>query len=490
MVMFPRIVSKLSLSPSAVSELTFYARRLKQESVTRTFSAVAAVLVVLLQFSVISAPPTPSNAASSNDIIHGGFTSKNDLLNQWDSSAELRNIYGYWGITRQDIVNAKKTQINSTDHALMSVGRNQFASNDTKLNISGHTYWARHLYEFDTGNNKQTGSYYDVLQGYSSKYNLYFSIMFHCGNPVFKSYPPKPAPPPPPKPTPTPPPPPKTTALACVYLSADTTTGTIPLKVKFTGQGYASGQTIVDYLFDNGDGTIDNKTTGSNSHTYSKAGTFIAHLQVKGSQGKTTDKSNVCSATIVAGTPPANFTKSKSALNLTQNIDATTKPSQAGDQIKYTLATKNIGGTSAAYAVVEHLEDVLEYADVTDNGGGTLTDGVMTWPESNLLPGATLTKSFTVTVKNPIPATPVGLSNHMSYDLHMDNVYGNGVDVAIQPPLPKQVEAASSNLPDTGAPVGTIIVLVICGLSLFFYLRNRQLIAEIKLLRGDYQGGV
>jgi hypothetical protein len=487
--MFPRIVSKLSLSPSAVSELAFYARRLKQESVTRTFSAIAAVLVVLLQFATITVPPTPSNAASSNDIVHGGFVSKNDLLNQWDSSAELRNIYGHWGITRQDLVNSKKIQINSKDHNLLSLGRQQFRSNDTKVDIAGRTYWARHLYEFDTGNNVKTGSYYDVLQGYSSKYNLYFAIMFHCGNPVFRSFPPAPVPPAPPKPAPKPAPAPPKAGLACINLNSNVIAGIIPLTVKFTGSGTASGQSISDYIFDFGDSTIANKTTGAAEHTYQNAGTFTAHLQIKGSQGKITDRSEACSATITTTTPPADFSKVKTALNLTQNVDATSKPAQPGDQIRYMLQTKNIGGTTAPYTVVEHLEDVLEYADVTDAGGGTLEGGVMTWPSSNIHAAATLTESFTVTVKNPVPNTPVGLSNPMSYDLHMDNVYGNGIEIAIQPPLAKQIEAASTNLPDTGAPSATVIVLIVCALSLFFYLRNRQLMAEIKLLRGDFQGG-
>jgi len=91
--MFKKIVSQLSLSPSAVSQLTFYAKRLKQERITRSFSAVAAVLIVGLQFATILAPPTASNAASPGDIIYGGVVSKDDLLNKYDASAELKALY-------------------------------------------------------------------------------------------------------------------------------------------------------------------------------------------------------------------------------------------------------------------------------------------------------------------------------------------------------------------------------------------------------------
>ena len=493
MLMFTKIVSQLSLSPSAAQMLTFYARRLAAEKVTRTFSAIAAVLVVMLQFATIAAPPAPVNAASPNDIIYAGFVSKDDLLNSYDGSAELQKLYGYFGISRQDIVNTKKIQINSKDHSLQSIGRDQHASSDKQITVGSHTYWSRYLYTWDTGANVKNGSTYDVLQGYSSKYNSYFAIMFHCGNVVFKTLPPKPTPPPPPKPTPkptpTPTPTPKAATLACLKLDADSYSGTAPLTVRFTGLGAATGDSIDDYIFDLGDSSLVHKTTGSVVHTYQNPGKFIAHLQIHGKSGKTTAVSASCSFTVDVLPVPAAFTKHKTAVNLTQNIDATTKPAQPGDQIRYTLTTKNIGGAASNYVVTEHLDDVLEYASVSDPAGGRLQDGVMSWPATIIKPGETLTKTFTVTIKNPIPATPVGVSDKFSYDLHLDNVYGDAIRISLQPPLAKQVEAASTSLPDTGSGTATIIVLIVSALTLFFYFRNRQLIAEVKLLRGEFQGG-
>ena len=106
-------------------------------------------------------------------------------------------------------------------------------------------------------------------------------------------------------------------------------------------------------------------------------------------------------------------------------------------------------------------------------------------------PGEALTKSVVVTVKNPIPATPVGVSDRDSFNLRMDNVYGaSTVRISIEPPLPKQVEAAATSLPDTGSPIGTAIIIMFCGLSVYFFFRNRQLLTEVKILRADYQGGL
>jgi PKD repeat protein len=500
--MFKKIVSQLSLSPSATSQLAFYARRLKQERITRTFSAVAAVLMVGLQFAVIVAPPTASNAASPNDIILGGFVSKNDLLNRFDQSAELQSLYKHMGISRADIENTHVANINSSDHSLKSIGRDQHDSNDVEIVVGSHQYWLRGLYVWDTGSNIKNGSTYQVLEGQRSADGGYFAVMFRCGNIVIKKQyvPPAPTPKPPtPIPTPKPTPVPTSPSIACSYLIATPTTGDRPLKVNFTGAGSANKQTIADYLFDFGDKTTLTQAAPTVSHTYTSSGTYTATLRVKGSLGTVSGTPPTCAVTIHPTLPPASFTKAKYAENLTQNIDATTKPANAGDLIKYHLTTKNIGAAAGSYVVVEHIEDILEYADVTDATGATVSadpnaaiasDSVLTWPAVTIQPGETLNTTFTVRIKDPIPATPVGISDKNSYDLRLDNVYGNTVEITLTPPVAKQVEIASQTLPDTGAPTGTIIVLVVSGLSLFFYLRNRQLLSEIRLLRGEYQGGL
>jgi PKD repeat protein len=491
--MFRKIVSQLSLSPSAASQLTFYARRLGQERVTRTFSALAAVLIVGLQFAVLAAPPAPANAASPNDIILGGIVSKDDLLNRYDASTNLQALYHYMGISRQDIVNTKKKQIVSKDHSLSSLGRIQHASTDKKLAVDKQVFWGRHLYEFDTGNNVRTGSYYNVLEGTRASDGGYFAVMFDCGNIVYKSIPPQPTPTPkPPTPIPTPPPTPKpaTPTVACSYLQGNPTSGEQPLKVAFTGAGSANGQTITDYIFDFGDKTSATQKTPTVTHTYATAGKFTATLSVKGSAGKPPVSAPTCALTINSTPPPAAFAKSKTAVNLTQNIDATTKPAQAGELIKYHLTTKNTGGIASPYVVVEHIEDILEYADLTNPEGASFADGILTWPSTNIAPGTVLSMSFTVKIKSPVPATPVGLSDPLSYDLRLDNVYGNTVQIMLTPPFGKQVESASTSLPATGPGTATFIIIFVSAITLFYYFRNRQLINEVRLLRGEYQGGI
>jgi PKD repeat protein len=493
--MFPRLVSQLSLSPSAASHLAFYARRLAQERVTRAFSAAAAVLIVILQLAIIEAPPAPVNAASNNDIIFGGVTGRADLLNRYDGNKSLRELFSYFGINRDDLAKTTLTSINSKDHSLKSLGRIQHLASDQEIDVDHDTYWLRGLYTWDTGSNVQNGSTYGALVGHRASDGGYFAVLMHCGNIVVKSIPSKPKPTPPPTPKPTPPPtpkptpPPKSLSLVCQSLQGNITSGEAPLTVRFTGLGAATGQTIDDYIFEFGDNNLEHRPTGSAVHVYESPGQFTAHLRLHGSKGKSTVDEDDCSFTVTATAPPAAFSKHKSALNITQAVDATTKPAHADDQIRYTLTTKNVGRIGANYAVSEHIEDVLEYADVTDLGGGKVSNGTIFWPGAALGIGQTLVKSFTVTIKNPIPPTNVGVSDKNSFDLKLDNIYGNAVQIALQPPLAKQVEAATTSLPDTGTPLGTFIVLIVSAIILYFYFRNRQLISEIKLLRGDYQGG-
>jgi PKD repeat protein len=489
------MVSQLSLSPSAASQLTFYARRLGRERVTRTFSAIAATLIVLLQFATILAPPTPANAASPSDLIYGGVVSKDDLLNRYDESKQLQAIYRTFGVERRDLEKTRLVTINSLDKSYKTLGRIQHLATDTKFEIGKETYWQRSLSVWDTGARKQTGTNYKVYEGTRSLDGGYFAIMVQCGNIVVKTNPSTPKPstkPPAPTPLPTPAPTPKSATLACTRLTANVYRGEGPLEVRFTGLGAATGDTIEEWLFDFGDQNVAKRATGSVIHVYQNPGKFIVHLQVRGKSGKVTEKNPHCRVEVQVDAKPAAYMKKKSALNLTKNIEATKQPAAAGDEIRYLLSTRNAGGTGTNYVVTEHITDLLEYATVIDDGGAKVDtkNGVMVWPAKSLGPGQTIVHSFTVKIKSPIPPTPVGLSDKYSYDLQMDNVYGNAIKVAVEPPPAKQVEAAAASLPATGGPVATVIVLVVSGLTLFFYFRNRQLAAEIKLLRGDYQGGL
>ena len=191
------------------------------------------------------------------------------------------------------------------------------------------------------------------------------------------------------------------------------------------------------------------------------------------------------------GTPSISIAKSAilvSAANGSRK-DANGTTAQPGDTIEYKLTTSNNGTAGAKnYVISEVLSDVLEYADVDDRRGGTLQDGRIIWPPVTIGKGSSAVETFTVRVKSVLPTTAMSTSNPQSFDMRMDNAYGNVVSIGLPAPLPKQVEAATATLPDTGPSTSSFIVVLLAAAIAFFYYRNRQLILEVQLLRGDHHG--
>ncbi len=138
--------------------------------------------------------------------------------------------------------------------------------------------------------------------------------------------------------------------------------------------------------------------------------------------------------------------------------------------------------------MVENIRDILEYADVISPGGATLQDGSLTWPKTTIKDGESDVRTFQVKVKSPIPINPISVSDPLSYDLKMNNVYGNVVVVNLQVPPEKQIEVASATLPQTGTGTTTFIVFVLVSAMAYFYFRNRQLMTEVAMLRNDHHG--
>jgi hypothetical protein len=351
------------------------------------------------------------------------------------------------------------------------------------------------LYQFDTGNNINTGSYYNVLQGRSSANGTFFAVMFACGNLVFQSIPTPPAPPPPPPPPPPPATPVVTHSIACVYLIASTTNGTNPLTVSFRGSGMAQNTTVVNYLYNFGDGeSSSNGLATTVTHVYNKPGTFQATLQLMTNTGTLSPVIAPCTVTIKTVAPPA-FTSTKSAFNVTQNIDGTKRPANASDVIKYTLSTTNTGGSPAAYIFSDDFSSILQYADISNQDGATVVNNPTTgttllkWSPATINPGQYVKHTVTIKVKNPIPSTPISTSDPKSFNLSMYNYYGNDVVVKVTPPPAKVIETASTQLPATGSGTTFIIVLLFAALVLYFYARNRQLVREVKILSNEYHGG-
>ena len=201
------------------------------------------------------------------------------------------------------------------------------------------------------------------------------------------------------------------------------------------------------------------------------------------------------SLTIPVGckTPPANVVVSKTASNLTQgNIDATKTTANASDHITFTLTAENKGGTAKNFIFDDSLSDVLEYAKLTDTGGGTYNEQAkkLTWPAVSIAAGQKEIRTFTVAVLSEIPATPQGISDTTSYDCRMQNTFYEAyVTIPVNCPAPKVIEQVVPELPHTGPRENMLFAGLVFAIVVYFYLRSRQLTTEVRLIRRDVNGG-
>ena len=201
--MFKYLISNLPFSPSLAGQLGFYVKRLKEEEVTRRTGLILTALAVLVQGFIAFAPTETQAAASNNDIIYGGFTSKDDLLRIYDKGidsagrADIKQIYSYFGVTRSDIENTYLGRINSKDfnEGIYSTGRysyNKPGSNEQAMQITGTdtTVYTRTLRSFDAGHQIETGNGYAALIGQRTIDGKWFAIVLDCGNIDFTELPP------------------------------------------------------------------------------------------------------------------------------------------------------------------------------------------------------------------------------------------------------------------------------------------------------------
>ncbi|HSX41433.1 MAG TPA: DUF11 domain-containing protein [Candidatus Saccharimonadales bacterium] len=576
--MFYDIVSNLSFSPAAGSQLAYYARRLKSESITRTFSVVMAVVLAGLQTAMFIAPPNAANAASKNDIIYGGFAGANpkkNLLAVYDQDKDglghsgYHQLFEHFGITRKDLANSTLGNINSGNHKIKSIGRETHFALDEPFQAGGNaTYYLRPLYLWGDGLN------YPAMIGKRAVDGKWFAVMVDCGNiAVIDDTPDKP----------------KQPVVKRPNISVEKelikgpsvgskvkpgTELTYRISFKNTGTGPAKNVVVGERLSDNTEFVSETQIavqghTGpmSSYHGPHKAfegeaaGYFVfwridqlnaggyghADITVKVKDSALNDAS-VCDrgfidspdqsaeytnklchtvdrkkkpdntlnpqnptptpdnpieqpvTPTVENTPPptgeSKLTTAKSAIIIAaadnSKKDANGATAQPGDTIEYTLTTTNNGNVEAkGYVVQENLNDVLEYASIIDPRGGVLDEssGIMSWPKADIKPGSDFIVTFQTRVKNPLPTTPRSASDPQSFDLKMDNVYGNLISVNLAVPAEKQVEVASANLPQTGPGTSALIVFVLLAGVIYFFYRNRQLATEIAMLKGDHYGG-
>lgn len=189
----------------------------------------------------------------------------------------------------------------------------------------------------------------------------------------------------------------------------------------------------------------------------------------------------------------ANVFFTKSGVNMTNgNVEATSVTARASDKISYTLTIENKGLNSQSVTMTENLVDILEYATLIDQAGGSFDQQAktLTWPAVNLAAGQKQSRTIAVQIMSDIPSTNTGTSNSESYDCKMVNTFGNSLAVNVEcAPEKVIVEQVVSELPQTGPRENMIFAAVLLAVVVYFYARSRQLGTEVRLIRRNLNTG-
>jgi uncharacterized repeat protein (TIGR01451 family) len=454
--MFEKLLAILPYNPSLASQLSFYGRRMHEEAVIRRTGLFFLVLTFMIQFFAVLSPPQPTVASSSNDLINGGFSSAADAKAQCLRDTQgYQHILHYYGISCAAFDGAQTLTIHSDadSNQYFSMGHNPTGSaGETPVTIdgAGTLYW-RHLSVF--------GSVaYQVLRLTNNQGKTFYA-MYTCGNLVSVGVPsasPLTPPAPPPTPTPTPPTPTPTPPAPAPPTPTPTPTPPTPAAV-------------CQY----------NPAIPATSAQCFQPCQYNSQIPATDNACKPCDKSSTSQDALAC------VAVHKTASNVTANItDANGTTANPGDTIVYTLYAQNTGkATVKGYVFQENLNDVLDYADVTDMHGGTLgSNGLASWPAQDIQASQTVTVQITVKVKNPVPQTPTSTSDPAHFDLTMTNVYGNTINIKVPPSITKTIETATTTtLPNTGPGTSLFIAATIVMVAGYFYGRARLLAKESSL---------
>lgn len=544
--MFKKLLSNLPFNPSLITEVSFYAKRLKRESSLRRIGFTFVALTLVVQVFAVISPAEASNQCSSNDVIRCGFKSQSEAVQRCNSNtAGFRTILEHYGINCDTLASAGTQTVKSSSHGgqLYSMGRNPYQKpGEYAKNIPGAgTFYLRPLSSWGSTSYKMLVT--------KTPDGMPFMVMYDCGNIVIQNgY--------------TPPAKPEPTASLKVAKVNEPTGAvkpgdTIKYTIAFTNTGgtaalFSVNDTLDDnlefvsvnsngwpgeqngqylkwynntppfYTFGNTDvfGTPGFITLTARVKAGTKSGTSVCNTAWLGhyvnSQPQTTDKVTVCNKVLVecppgtvakpngdCETPPKPEEKTpiltieKKAKNITQNIDdANGTTAAAGDIIEYTLVTKNYGNGDSKDTILkpEELADVLEYSDLDFNSlNGAVFDQetqTIAWNKPvTIKPDQSITKTFKVRIKNPLPQTPTPSGNPGSFDLVLTNVYGNTIQIKLPGGVAKTTEQINQTLPNTGPGEALVIGGVLTTIVGYFFARSRLMAKELELVKQEYSSG-
>ena len=194
--MFRKIISNLPFSPTLISELGFYAKRLRKEETTRRIGLILTALALVVQSFVAFSPPESANAANAGDLVYGGFKGRTDMLQACNNNTQgFRDLIHHADITCQILANATfgeiHSRVNGKDAGWLSWNRTprfSLSQGETSMMVGDQQIFVRPLAAFDIKNTTGNGSYYKAFYGKTTS-GKDFAIMIDCANILLKERP-------------------------------------------------------------------------------------------------------------------------------------------------------------------------------------------------------------------------------------------------------------------------------------------------------------
>lgn len=221
--------------------------------------AIAVALTGVIGFAV--ATQSPARAASSNDVIRGGYTTPTDLVNKIGNNNELKTLYNHdftanygigdlnnWKAKAQRATVYKDGRVVLSDGTVIatnanSLGREKFNNQRTPIKIGNTTYYYSST-KYSFGDNTNSIPAYVLVN--PDDHSLQFAALTECANPIWG----------------------KTSGYKCTELQKTKVSDTT---YKFKTTTYQNNANLTKLVYDFGDGKTHTVTSNFGqevTHTY------------------------------------------------------------------------------------------------------------------------------------------------------------------------------------------------------------------------------
>jgi len=150
--MFKKLLTNLPFNPGLLTDVSFYAKRLRHDAQMRRVGFIFLALAFAVQLTAVFYPAQNSLAASPNDIL-SGITGRSTIVNACNANTNhIKDIFARFGVRCTNIVGAPEVTISAAEaNDFWSIGRLQetsqlaTGSGNHSINANGTIVWQRKL---------------------------------------------------------------------------------------------------------------------------------------------------------------------------------------------------------------------------------------------------------------------------------------------------------------------------------------------------------